>query len=253
MHASGAYPEGPIVCAVVISLLTAAGACVVLAKRRSHSWALVEAVVALGMVAMFSILANGAAVARGETRPLVVRIAEWPPLAQALICLAILCVPVAAYLLATHSMRRRLGPAAILAIVQLAATGAVPLANLIAGVSAADERPWYEPSASVTRLLYLLTWVQVVATAAWFVRRRCLSAVAIALLIGAVMAACAVAREARGVAFLNPLAVIALTDTVPRAELAPILAASVVAQLACPAAVLVAEKIGRRQLRSAAE
>lgn len=252
MHASGAYPEGPIVCAVVISLLTAAGACVVLVKRRSHSWALVEAVVALGMVAMLVPLANGAAVARGEIRPLVVRIAEWSPPAQTLICLAILCAPVAVYLVATHPIRRP-SPAATLAIAQLAATGAVLLASLIAGVSAADERPWYEPSASVTRLLYLLTWVQVAATAVWFVRRRHLSAVPIALLVGAIMAACAVAHDARGVAFLNPLAVIALTDTVPRAELAPVLVASVIVQLGCPVAVLVAEKIGRPTPRPTAE
>lgn len=253
MHASGTYPEGPIVCAVVISLLTAAGACVVLVKRRSHSWALVEAVVALGMAAMFSILANDVSMARGETRPLVVRIAEWPPPAQALICLSVLCVPAAVYLLATHPIRRRPDPATILAIVQLAATGAVLLANLIAGYIFNKERPWYEPSASVTRLLYLLTWVQIAATAAWFVRRRRLSPVAITLLVGAAIAACAAAHDARGVAFLNPLAVIALTDTVPRAELVPILVASVIAQLACPAVVLVAEKIGRRVARPTAE
>ena len=67
------------------------------------------------------------------------------------------------------------------------------------------------------------------------------------------MAACAVAHDARGVAFLNPLAVIALTDTVPRAELAPVLVASVIVQLGCPVAVLVAEKIGRPTPRPTAE
>lgn len=229
------------------ALLAAVIICVRLVRRRSCSWAIAEAVAALCEASLLVPLGNGAAVASGEVRPLVALVAEWHPVAQGLFCLVALCTPVAVFLMARGRppVAHPLGPGQVLAAVLAVVAGMQVAAYLVAGVSYRQVRPWYEPSASVLRVSYLLTWVQVAAAASWIVRRAQRRRAPIAVLAGGVAAGCVAGSSGCGIALLNPWDVIAWTDAVPRGELAPVAAALIAAQLCCAAAVLLGGRADR--------
>ncbi len=229
------------------ALLTAVVLCVRLVRKRSCSWAIVEAVVALCEASLLVPLGSSTAVASGEVRPLVALVAEWHPVAQGLFCLMALCVPVAVFLMARgrRSVAHPLGPGQVLAAVLAAIIGMQVAAYLVVGASYGRVRPWYEPSASVVRLSYLLTWIEVAAAAAWTVRRARPRRVSVAVLVGGVAAGCVAGSSWCGVALLNPWDVIAWTDAVPRGELAPVAAVLIAIQLCCAAAVLLGGRADR--------
>lgn len=229
------------------ALLTAVVLCVRLVRKRSCSWAFAEAVVALCGAGLLVPLGSSTAVASGEVRPLVALVAEWHPVAQGLFCLMALCVPVAVFLMARsrRSVARPPGPGQVLAAVLVAVAGMQVAAYLVVGASYGRVRPWYEPSASVVRLSYLLTWIEVAAAAAWTVRRARPRRVPVAVLVGWVAAGCVAGSSWCGVALLNPWDVIAWTDAVPRSELAPVAAALIAVQLCCAAAVLLGGRADR--------
>ena len=233
--------------AVGASLLIAVILCVRLVRRRSCSWAIVEAVVALCEASLLVPLGSSTAVASGEVRPLVALVAEWHPVAQGLFCLMALCVPVAVFLMARgrRSVAYPFGPGQVLAAVLVVVAGMQVAAYLVVGASYGRVRPWYEPSASVVRLSYLLTWIEVAAAAAWTVRRARPRRVPVAVLVGGVTAGCVAGSSWCGVALLNPWDVIAWTDAVPRGELAPVAAALIAVQLCCAAAVLLGGRADR--------
>ena len=229
------------------ALLTAVVLCVRLVRKRSCSWAFAEAVVALCGAGLLVPLGGSTAVASGEMRPLVVLFAEWHPVAQGLFCLVALCVPVAVFLMARgrRSVAHPLGPGQVLTAVLAAIIGMQVAAYLVVGASYCHVRPWYEPSASVLRVSYLLTWIEVAAAAAWTVRRARPRRVPVAVLVGGVAAGCVAGSSWCGVALLNPWDVIAWTDAVLRGELMPVAAALIAVQLCCAAAVLLGGRADR--------
>lgn len=229
------------------ALLIAVILCVRLVRRRSCSWAFAEAVVALCGASLLVPLGSSTAVASGEVRPLVALVAEWHPVAQGLFCLMALCVPVAVFLMARgrRSVAHPFGPGQVLAAVLVAVAGMQVAAYLVAGVSYRQVRPWYEPSASVLRVSYFLTWLQVAVAAVWIVRRAQRRRVPVAVLVGGVAVGCVAGSSWCGVALLNPWDVIAWTDAVPRGELMPVAAALIAVQLCCAAAVLLGGRADR--------
>ncbi|MEY8437397.1 hypothetical protein AAK967_06605 [Atopobiaceae bacterium 24-176] len=205
------------------SLLVAVILCVRLVRRRSCSWAIAEAVVALCETGLLVPLGNSAAVASGEVRPLVLFVAEWHPVAQGLFCLMALCTPVAVFLMARgrRPVAYPLGPGQVLAAVLAAIIGMQVAAYLVVGVSYRQVRPWYEPSASVLRVSYLLTWFQVTVAAVWIVRRAQRRRVPVAVLVGSVAAGCVAGTLGHGIALLDLWDFIAWTDAVPAASSCP--------------------------------
>lgn len=233
--------------AVGAALLTAVVLCVRLVRKRSCSWAFAEAVVALCGAGLLVPLGGSTAVATGEVRPLVLLVAEWHPVAQGLFCLMVLCAPAAVFLMARgrRQASRPPGPGRVLATALAVVAGMQVAAYLVVGASYGRVRPWYEPSASVVRLSYLLTWIEVAAAAAWTVRRARPRRVSVAVLVGGVAAGCVAGSLGCGVSLANPWDVVVWTDAVPRGELAPVAAVLIAIQLCCAAAVLLGGRAGR--------
>lgn len=229
------------------SLLTAVVLCVRLVRKRSCSWAFAEAVVALCEASLLVPLGSSTAVASGEVRPLVALVAEWHPVAQGLFCLMALCAPAAVFLMARgrRPASRPPGPGWVLATALAVVAGMQVAAYLVVGASYGRVRPWYEPSASVLRVSYFLTWFQVAVAAVWIVRRAQRRRVPVAVLVGGVAAGCVAGSSWCGVALLNPWDVIAWTDAVLRGELMPVAAALIAVQLCCAAAVLLGGRADR--------
>ena len=183
----------------------------------------------------------------GGVRPLVLLVAEWHPVAQGLFCLMVLCAPAAVFLMARgrRQASRPPGPGRVLATALAVVAGMQVAAYLVVGASYGRVRPWYEPSASVVRLSYLLTWIEVAAAAAWTVRRARPRRVSVAVLVGGVAAGCVAGSLGCGVSLANPWDVVVWTDAVPRGELAPVAAVLIAIQLCCAAAVLLGGRAGR--------
>lgn len=241
------YSDAPAAWVVGASLLVAVILCVRLVRRRSCSWAIAEAVVALCEAGLLVPLGNSTALALGEVRPLVLLVAEWHPVAQGLLCLMALCVPVAVFLMARgrRSVAHPLGPGQVLAAVLAAIVGMQVAAYLVVGASYRHVRPWYEPSASVLRVSYLLTWLQVAVAAVWIMCRAQRRRVPAAVLVGSVAAGCAAGTLGHGIALLDPWDFIAWTDAVPRGELVPAVAVLIAMQVCCAGAVLLGERADR--------
>lgn len=245
MSLSGVCLENFVACAVIGALIMAAVFFMHFVRKQSYSWAIAELVFALCTVALLVPLKSNTAVAIGDTRSLVCRTAEWPPIARDLFGLALACFPATMFFIASKvCLRKRLAKSGeALAVVYVVVAVAEVLAYLVVGVTYGNRRVWYEPSASITRFLYLMTWIEVITIVTWLLhyRSKCIGPVAL-LISGLVITYVTTLGRAK-IAIYDLPAVLAWTDAVPRSQLIPLIIASFTIQAVCAATLFYINKL----------